>query len=205
MKKIFLFLFALLPQFAAAQAFISGGLMFRCYSDEGGIVVGMEEGNQVDSLVVPETVYDPHDAQTYSVTKIDENALQWGVYSVVTLPKTLVRIGEDAFSTCNNLMHVYCFATTPPSVHRDGAFDSDMMERGTLHVPEEAIAAYKEAFEWKDFKQIVAIDAQSMGVATVTEKAPADNRYYDLMGRSVTRQVLRRGLYINNRKRIIIR
>jgi hypothetical protein len=102
-------------------------------------------------------------------------------------------------------MHVYCFATTPPSVHRDGAFDSDMMERSILHVPEEAIAAYKEAFEWKDFQQIVAIDAQSMGVATVTEKAPADSRYYDLMGRSVTRQVLRRGLYINNRKKIIVR
>jgi hypothetical protein len=206
MKKLVFLLFALLPQFAAAQAFISNGLIFRCYSDEGGIVVGMEDGyQQPDSLVVPETVYDPYDEEYYNVTKIDENALQWGEYSIVTLPKTIVYLDEDAFSTCNRLMHVYCFATTPPRINSDGAFDSDLFERGTLHVPEEAIAAYKEASEWKEFKQIIALDAKSMGLAAVTGRQEADSRYFDLTGRRVTRSVLRSGLYIQNGKKIAIK
>ena len=205
MKKLSFLLFALLPQLATAQAFTSGGLIFRCYSDEGGIVVGMEDGNQVDSLVVPETVYDPYDEEYYNVTKIDENALQWGAFSIVTLPKTIVYLGEDAFSTCNRLTHVYCFATTPPRVNSDGAFDSDALERGTLHVPEEAIAAYKEASEWKEFQQIIALDVKLMGLTAVTEHQDADSRYFDLTGRRVTRSVLRPGLYIYNGKIIAIK
>ena len=205
MKKLYFLLFALLPQLAAAQAFTSGGLVFRCYSDEGGIVVDVEDGNQADSIVVPETVYDPYDEQTYTVTKIDENALQWGAFSIVTLPKTIVYLDEDAFSTCNRLMHVYCFATTPPRINSDGAFDSDVFERGTLHVPEEAIAAYKEASEWNEFQQIIAIDAKLMGLTAVTERLEADSRYFDLTGRRVTRSALRSGLYIHNGKKIAIK
>lgn len=206
MKKLYFLLFALLPQLAAAQAFTSGGLVFRCYSDEGGIVVGMEDGyQQPDSLVVPETVYDPYDEEYYNVTKIDENALQWGEYSIVTLPKTIVYLDEDVFSTCNRLMHVYCFATTPPRINSDGAFDSDLFERGTLHVPEEAIAAYKEASEWKEFQQIIAIDAKLMGLTAVTGRQEADSRYFDLTGRQVTRSALRSGLYIHNGKKIAIK
>lgn len=205
MKKLYIILLTLLPLMAAARAFTTGGLVFRCYSDEGGIVVDMEDDNLVDSLVVPETVYDPTEGETFTVTTIDENALQWGQYSVVTLPKTIVRLGEDAFSTCDRLTHIYCFATTPPSVHSDGAFDDNHFEQATLHVPEEAIAAYREANEWKRFKHIVAIDTKLMGMTTVTEPAATDSPYYDLQGRRMAKPALRKGIYLHNGKKTVIK
>ena len=138
MKKAFLTMFAALLTVASANAaaFLKNGLVYRCYSvEEGAIVVDMEDDYKVDSLVIPETIVDPDDGVEYPVKKIDEMALADGVFTVVTLPSSLNYIDEDAFSDCQNLTRIYCFAAEPPRLNSE-AFGEDDFKNITIRVPE---------------------------------------------------------------------
>lgn len=71
----------------------------------------------------------------------------------VTIPKSVTEINIRAFVECKDLTIISCLSTTPPNA--DGAFDEDVCARGKLCVPKDAVAAYKSAEGWRDFKTIV--------------------------------------------------
>ena len=206
MKKALLTLLAALltATSANAAAFAKNGLVYRCYSvEEGAIVVDMEDDYTVDSLVIPESVVDPDDGVEYPVKRIDEMALHDGVFTVVTLPSQLNYIDEDAFSDCQNLTRIYCFATEPPRLNSE-AFGEDDFKNITIRVPEELLDAYKNDTRWAQFQQIEAIDALLTHLQTpVTQHLSPNTTCYRLDGRHISKP--RHGIYVSGGKKIVIK
>ena len=84
----------------------------------------------------------------------------------------------------------------------DAAFDGAPTESATLHVPANTIAAYKAAWPWSDFKEIVAIEEGPDGIMRV-KKDYSNGDLYDLTGRKVFQP--QKGLYIRNGKKVIVK
>lgn len=89
-----------------------------------------------------------------TLTKIGRDAFfRCTSLSNITFPAAMSEIGENAFLSCENLRNVYCYAPTPPK--NDDAFSYYTESNGTLHVPSSALTQYKNAANWRDFKNIV--------------------------------------------------
>ena len=103
-----------------------------------------------------------------------------GLTSVVIGNNNELSIEAYAFSDCENLTSVTCYANVPPIIvfnesnYDDegnkletpvlrGAFDTDRLPKMRLYVPANAISLYKEAEEWKDFGHIAPIGATTVG------------------------------------------
>ena len=82
----------------------------------------------------------------------------------ITIPHCVASIGKYAFCNCPGLTSITCETTTPPTCSASTFFDVD--KSIPLYVPAENIDAYKAADQWKDFKNIQAIQAKK---ATVTD------------------------------------
>lgn len=89
----------------------------------------------------------------------------FGDLTKLTIPSTLVDIGEYAFSWCENLTDVYNYATTPQQIQGNdqygfgGVFSSVVFDRPDwnkckLHVLPGCKAAYQAAEGWKEFEVI---------------------------------------------------
>ena len=77
--------------------------------------------------------------------------------SAITLPASLIDLGDDTFQDCSNLVDIYCYAPTPPTCHSgvwEFGFDYSAC---TVHVPESAVADYQSAEEWSRMGRIVGI------------------------------------------------
>ena len=110
----------------------------------------------------------------------------------ITLPSTLTSIGSKVFSGCENLKNVTCLAVTPPVYSGSGKmYENCPMDMMTLHVPAEALNAYKEAKGWKDFGRIVAIG--DVEPRTADDEMPTVE---ELEGQDLT-DVIIDGIYYN--------
>lgn len=89
----------------------------------------------------------------------------FGDLTKLTIPSTLVNIGEYAFCWCENLTDVYNYATTPQQIQGNGqdgfggvfssvVFDRPDWNKCKLHVLPGCKAAYQAAEGWKDFEVI---------------------------------------------------
>lgn len=92
-----------------------------------------------------------------SVVAIDEGAFKFcSSLGSITIPGSVRQIGESAFRRCNILTEVYCYAMTVPETV-ETAFDESPTQIATLYVPASAVDAYKKAWPWSGFKNIIAI------------------------------------------------
>ena len=83
--------------------------------------------------------------------------------TTIVLPKNLKYIYSEAFANCSELLDVYCYAEKVPSTEAD-AFNGSYPEYVTLHVPANALNAYKSTEPWSSFGTIVAIEgAETLG------------------------------------------
>ncbi len=89
-----------------------------------------------------------------SVTSIGDIAFSgcMGITSLNLLPLRIKEIGAGAFKL-SNCKDIYCEATSPLSTC-GYSFDTWNYNNSTLHVPDEAIEAYKTTGEWSKFKHI---------------------------------------------------
>ena len=71
------------------------------------------------------------------------------------IPSNVNKIEECAFGGCIDLRDVYCYAELPPST--DVSFADIELSQSTLHVPAASIDLYRNAIEWEDFGNIVAL------------------------------------------------
>ncbi len=78
-----------------------------------------------------------------------------------TIPETISKIGSYAFSGCTQIKELTCLATTPPTLGTD-VFSGMNCAAVTLNVPQESLALYKAADQWKkfNFKGIINPDFQ---------------------------------------------
>ena len=84
----------------------------------------------------------------------------------LTIPSTVKTISINAFANCSNITDVYCYAVNVPETHFD-AFDATPTEKSTLHVPANAVEAYKTSWPWSDFKNITWVGNPIKGVFEV--------------------------------------
>ena len=83
--------------------------------------------------------------------------------TILTIGAGVTSIGNYAFYSCNNLKTVTSLATTPPSFWTSTqgfyTFFQVPLESVSLHVPETALNAYKDADVWKKFGSIQTLTA----------------------------------------------
>ena len=77
-----------------------------------------------------------------------------GLTSVI-IPASVTKIGEEAFSYCSGLEKIESLAETPPTCG-SSVFSGVDKNKCVLSVPEKSINAYKTAYGWKDFLQIIS-------------------------------------------------
>ena len=91
--------------------------------------------------------------------------------TTVTIPNSVTTIGGYAFSSCPELIDVFCLAEKVPYTSSD-AFQGSYIEYATLHVPAVSVDAYRAAVPWKNFKNIVVWEGQS--IETIDYTSPSD-------------------------------
>ena len=75
----------------------------------------------------------------------------------INIPKSVTSIGGHAFAYCNGLSDIYYYAEELPTIHSDAFYDVDIDEI-ILHVPADAVEAYKASAPWYDFYDVVPIE-----------------------------------------------
>ena len=89
----------------------------------------------------------------------------------IILPKSVSRIGSNAFANCPELLDVYCYAEMVPSTETN-AFDGSYPEYATLHVPTNALVSYKATAPWSSFGKFettsIAVESITLSQSTAT-------------------------------------
>ncbi|MBR2229529.1 MAG: leucine-rich repeat protein [Prevotella sp.] len=120
MKKLFIFLLALLPMLASADPVEIDGIYYNLDSKTKKAEVTKKPNNWTysGSVVIPSTV--TYDGTQYSVTSIGEDAFYRSSVTSITIPNSVTSIGKDAFIYSKKMTSI----TIPNSVKTigDGAF-----------------------------------------------------------------------------------
>lgn len=74
----------------------------------------------------------------------------------VTIPSNVTCVEDSAFHKCTSITDIYLYAEQVPKTGKDVFVDSNY-KNATLHVPANAVEAYRNAEQWKDFGNIVAL------------------------------------------------
>ena len=105
--------------------------------------------------------------------------------TTVTISSNLTCVEDSAFHKCTSLADMYCYAEQVPEMGKDVFVDSNY-KNATLHVPASSVEAYRNAEQWKDFGNIVALtdeDPKPTGISTMEYAPMATNKaIYDLQG-----------------------
>lgn len=135
------------------------------------ISAGAFSGCALKTLVVPD-----------NVSVIDNQAFMNNTYlKEITLPASLKMLYLQVFAGCPSIETVTVNATTPPTFFSASSsiplndFNREIYTTANLYVPEESLAAYKAAYGWKQFKNILAITVEQP-----TIEAVIDNITYEL-------------------------
>lgn len=88
-----------------------------------------------------------------NLTEIGFACFQGAWIKQIIIPDTVIKIGEIAFSYCDQLASITCLAATPP-VLGPNAFSSETAGF-TIKVPAASVAAYKAADGWKDYANYI--------------------------------------------------
>lgn len=105
--------------------------------------------------------------------------------TTVTLPSNLTCIEDSAFHKCISIADIYCYAEQVPELGKDVFVDSNY-KNATLHVPANAVEAYKSADQWKDFGNIVALTDEDLKPTAISsmeyEPLTKNKAIFDLQG-----------------------
>ena len=112
----------------------------------------------------------------------------------VVLPASLVVIGDDAFSTSSNNLHMYVAWNAPEDVQSGIIAMGEFIKTWTLHVPKGTKEKYEKARGWQDFGTIV--DDNTTAIQHLTTDTATGARYYTLDGRELSGTPTARGIYI---------
>ena len=161
--------------------------------------------NKVDDKLdgpfqMPEMVQ--YNGQNYTITAIGNNAFEnQSSMTGVSIPSTVTSIGEKAFAGCSGLVAIYTFATEPPTLAAS-AFEGVSMENCIVYVPAGCVEKYKAAEGWKNFPNI---GLAGEGIRDITDTTVTNDRWYSLDGREIKAQPTKKGIYIKNGKKVVIK
>ena len=93
-----------------------------------------------------------------SVTVIDRRVFEYSTgLTCVTIGSSVKNIGGQVFRGCTGLTTLYSRNPIPPKVS-ENSFDNEHYETLKVFVPRSALAKYKQAEGWKNFKKLQAFD-----------------------------------------------
>ena len=149
---------------------------------------------------IPGAAQNPNNGQNYTVVSIGKAAFenQTGLTGV-SIPSTVTSIGKRAFSGCTGLVAIYTYATEPPTVG-SSAFDNVDKENCIIHVPDGCEGKYGEAEGWNEFANIWAT-----GIREIKSETAVKNSWYSLDGRELKSQPTKKGIYIQNGQKVVIK
>ena len=139
-----------------------------------------------------------------NVTYLGERAFQScpGLTSA-TIGNSVKRIEKYAFADCRELLDVYCYADKAPYTG-DNVFKNSYIGRAYLHVPAASIENYKAKTPWNEFGKIVALTEEGTDIEKLkSENGTTESMFFDLNGRRV--QKAQKGIYIQNRKKVLVK
>lgn len=111
--------------------------------------------------------------------------------TTVTISSHLTCVDDSAFHKCTSLEDVYLYAEQVPQTGKDIFVDSNY-KNATLHVPANAVEAYRNAEQWKDFGNIVALTEEDpkpttgiddMEMRVAEHETPTAQHYYTIDGK----------------------
>lgn len=139
------------------------------------------------------------------VKKIDNDAFS-GCSSLdyIAFGKNVESIGMFAFSDCVNVTQIISSAATPPTCGTQ-ALDDINKWSCTLKVPMESLAAYQQADQWKDFFFMEGVETGINNIKPNNGKADAYSTDGRLIQRNADIKNLKKGLYIINGKKVMVR
>lgn len=129
---------------------------------------------EIKDLVIPETI-----------TSINDYAFN-GCYHLtsVTIPNSVTSIGTYALVVNSDFTDLYCYAEEVPSTKKY-AFSHSICQYATLHVPANSIEAYKNAEQWRNFGNIVALTDPSGIESTEAAQQPTIVERYTIDGKRI--------------------
>ncbi len=158
--------------------YVNEGIFSVLDLSEAKIVSG---GNWYSYTHVDET--GPEDAYLYTEEDcISPYMFAYSNLKAIYLPKTIKQLGERAFYLSKNLTDVYCYLENVPETDV-AAFDGVPTESATLHVPASAIEAYRSAWPWSDFKEIIALENGETSVGSIKRSCSDSQAVYTIDGR----------------------
>ena len=89
--------------------------------------------------------------------------------------------GSPAPSLVDDLKDVYCYIDTPI----DSYIFSKQSEK-TLHVPAQSVGLYRNHVYWNQFKEIVPLTGEELGIGPTTMREPDDGSHYSLSGSRIS-------------------
>lgn len=145
-------------------------------------------GSFLHTLYIPEKV--TYQQAEFTVTEIANSAFQYKTsLTNITLPATLTKIGEGAFTRCSSLTHIFCNMEIPVALDTNGFYwEKEPYADCTIHVIPGKAEAYRQANVWNKFQHIEDnIDAVKIEII--------ENIPYFLDGEKKTAAVMKRDFY----------
>ena len=129
----------------------------------------------------------------------------------VTIPSTVTSIGNLAFYYCSSLTTVTSLIKEPFVISYDVFSDYDaetwssIFTPATLYVPEGTKSLYEATYPWNQFKNIVEL-GESNGIQTpIDHPTLTIDGYYTPDGRKIEGKPTKKGLYIVNGRKVVIK
>lgn len=141
------------------------GMLYNIKMDSK--VAELAEGKDVKHIVIPSTI--THEGKEYPVTKVCDGAIVgFDEVEVMTIGSNVETLMSGSIY-CDNLRHVYCYATTPPDAN--DAFPMFYTGEMTLYIPEGTRSAYlaNGYLDWGEFGHIFELDANGDPIIDETE------------------------------------
>lgn len=184
------------PEPQPQTTFTVNGATFT--TGDGNTVTMDNAGNVEGPFEIPGAAQNPNNGQNYTVVAIGKDAFadQTGLTGV-SIPASVTSIGKRAFKGCSGLVAIYCYGENPAAIGED-AFEGVDKDNCIIHVPDGCEAKYSAADGWKEFTNIWAT-----GIREIKNDNTTNNRWYSLDGREI-KQPTKKGVYINNGKKIVI-
>ena len=133
----------------------------------------------------------------------------FGFLNSVTIPSSVSRISKDAFGGCTDLTSVISLNPTPPEI-TEVVFHWSIYDKATLFVPKGSKTLYWLHPYWEKFKNIEEIEVSGVEPSYYIPSPIEDGCVYNIKGERLSTKSdgikkLPKGIYIKNRKKIIIK
>ncbi len=162
------------------------GLYYNIANDTVAYVSVPETASEyTGKIVIPASISNA--GKTYKVTKISSYAFanNSGI-TEITIPNTVVYIGDEAFSACSGLKAINVGWTDEMPWVENTAFGSDVMSNTKLVVPEGKLDTYSVQYPWFFFATMSDTKGQTLKYSAWEkfESGSGTYKYYAFLGGS---------------------